>query len=187
MVLPYAWASGSAKLAGQPQDREVSGPGDPRFRVSVNLFGAQYDADKLLNIGTNRWSVKPEVGISRAWGPVTLELAPSVTFYTKNDDFLGKTREQDPLYAVQGHLTYSFGFGVWAALDATYYTGGRTTVDGVKSDDRQENTRVGVTFALPVDRRNSVKVNASTGAISRTGGDFTTVGVAWQFRWGGGL
>lgn len=215
VVVPYAWLSGTAKLNGQPQDREVSGFGDPRLRFSVLLYGApalslaefadykpdfivgaslavtaplgQYDPDKLVNIGTNRWSVKPEVGVSKTLGPWTLELDASVTFYTDNNDFLGgKTLERDPLYAVQGHLIYHTRVGVWVAVDATYYAGGATTVDGVEGE-RQENVRVGLTLAIPVDRWNSVKLYGSTGAIARTGGDFTTVGIAWQFRWGGGL
>jgi hypothetical protein len=215
-VVPYAWLSGTADFMGQPQEREVSGLADPRLQLSVNFYGApalslkefadyqqdliiggslqvsvpvgQYDADKLVNIGTNRWSVKPELGISKAWGPLTLELMAGVTFYTDNNDFFGgQRREQDPLYSVQAHVIYSFPFGIWAAVDGTYYAGGRTTVNGLTNDDRQENTRLGATVALPVDRHNSVKLYASTGATTRTGTDFTTVGIAWQFRWGGGL
>jgi hypothetical protein len=49
----------------------------------------QYDSDKLVNIGTNRWSFKPELGLSKALGPLTLELLPSVTFFTDNNDFFG--------------------------------------------------------------------------------------------------
>jgi Putative MetA-pathway of phenol degradation len=216
VVLPFAWVSGTATFRGQPREREVSGLADPRFRFSVNLYGApalslqefadyeqdliigaslqvsaplgQYDSSKLLNIGTNRWSIKPEVGVSKALGPLTLELAAGVTFYTNNDDFLnGMTLEQDPIYAVQGHLIYNFGAGVWGALDATYYTGGRTTVDGVKGDTLQENTRLGLTVALPVNRYNSIKLYASTGVFARTGSNFNTGGIVWQFRWGGGL
>jgi hypothetical protein len=216
VVLPFAWVSGTATFRGQPREREVSGLADPRFRFSVNLYGApalslqefadyeqdliigaslqvsaplgQYDSSKLLNIGTNRWSIKPEIGLSKALGPLTLELDAGVTFYTNNDDFLnGMTLEQDPIYAVQGHLIYNFGAGVWGALDATYYTGGRTTVDGVKGDTLQENTRLGLTVALPVNRYNSIKLYASTGVFARTGSNFNTGGIVWQFRWGGGL
>jgi hypothetical protein len=216
VVLPFAWVSGTATFRGQPREREVSGLADPRFRFSVNLYGApalslqefadykqdliigaslqvsaplgQYDSSKLLNIGTNRWSIKPELGVSKALGPLTLELDAGVTFYTHNDDFLnGMTLEQDPIYAVQGHLIYNFGAGVWGALDATYYTGGRTTVDGQKGDNVQENTRLGFTVALPVNRHNSIKLYASTGVFARTGSNFNTGGIVWQFRWGGGL
>ena len=216
VVLPYGWVSGNADFMGQPREREVDGFGDPRIRISVNFHGApalslpqfasyeqdliigaslqvsaplgQYDADKLVNIGTNRWSVRPELGISKALGPLTLELAADVTFYTDNHDFLGgQTREQDPIYSVQGHLIYHLRSGIWVAIDGNYYTGGRTTVDGVRGDDLQKNSRVGATVALPVNRYHSVKLYASTGVSTRTGSDFDTIGIAWQYRWGGGL
>lgn len=154
-ALPYACASGSAEFAGMPGKRDVCGLADPRVRLSVNFYGApaltleefatykqdilvgaslqvaaplgQYDADKLLNIGTNRWFIKPELGVSKALGPMTLELAAGVTFYTPNTDFFGgHEKQQDPIYSLQGHLVYSFPYGIWAALDGTYYRGGRT-------------------------------------------------------------
>jgi hypothetical protein len=216
VVVPYAWLSGSADVMGQPRESEVSGFADPRFRFSVNLYGApalslqefvnyrqnliigaslqvsaplgQYDADKLVNIGTNRWSCKPELGISKAVGPLTLELTTGVTLYTDNHDFFGgKTRAQAPIYSVQGHVSYSLGAGIWAALDGTYYTGGRTTVDGVEGNDLQNNTRLGVTIALPVNRHTSVKLYGSTGVSTRTGSDFDAVGIVVQYRWGAGL
>lgn len=216
VILPYAWVSGTAEFAGQPREREVSGFGDPRLRFSLNLYGApalsleefasyqqdtivgasvqvsvpsgQYNADRLVNIGTHRWFVKPELGLSKAWGPWTLELATAVTFFGDNDDFLGgRTREQNPIYAVQGGLIYSFRRGIWVALNGTYFTGGRTTIDGVKGNDLQKNSRAAVTVALPVNRHNSVKLYANTGVSTRTGSDFDTIGIAWQYRWGGGL
>jgi hypothetical protein len=215
-ILSYVCASGSAELAGVPMERNVCGLIDPRFRLSVNLYGApaltlkefasykqdiiigasmqvgvplgQYDADKLLNIGTNRWFIKPEAGVSKALGPLILELAAGVTFYTQNSNFLGgNEKEQEPLYSLQGHLVYGFKSGVWVALDGTYYRGGQTTINGVGGDDLQENTRVGLTLALPVNRHNSIKLYANTGATTRTGGDFDSVGIVWQYRWGGGL
>jgi hypothetical protein len=216
IVVPYAWLSATGTLNEEGQSRNVSGFADPAVRFSVNLYGApalslkefkdyrqdtiigvslqvtaplgQYDSDKLVNIGTNRWSFKPEVGISQALGRWTLEAIGGVTFYTKNDDFFGgNTREQDPIYSVQGHLIYNFPWGIWAALNATYYTGGRTRVNGVEGDDLQSNWRLGATLTLPVDLHNSVKLYSSSGVQTRTGGDFTLVGIAWQYRWGGGL
>lgn len=215
-VAPYAWISGSADYQGALATREVSGFGDPRFRLSVNFYGApalslkqieeyeqdliigatlavtaplgQYDSDKLVNIGQNRWSFRPELGVSKALGPVTLELAADATFYTDNHDFLGgHTRKQDPIYSVQGHVVYRLRSGIWMALDGIYYTGGRTAVDGVRGNDLQQNSRTGLTVALPVDRHNSVKLYASTGVSTRTGSDFDAIGIAWQYRWGGGL
>lgn len=215
IVLPYAWLSGSALYQGEPREREVSGLGDPRLRVAVNFYGApalsvpefasyrqdlivgaslqvtapvgQYDSSKLVNIGTNRWSVKPELGISKAVGPLTLELMAAVVYYTENDDFYGgSTVTQDPVYSAQTHLTYNLGSGNWVAVDAVYYTGGRSTVDGVTGDDLQRNTRFGATYAHAIDRHHSLKLHASSGVSTRTGTDYDTIAIAWQYRWGAG-
>ncbi len=213
VVLPYAWASGNATVVGDFRERIISGLADPRFRFSVNFLGApaltmeefkdyqqdtivgfkldvtvpggQYDADKLLNIGSNRWSVKPEIGISKRLGQWTLELAGGIRFYTDNEDFLGSTvREQKPIYSLQSHLIYSFSHGIWAAVDGTYYYGGRTTVDGIEGSDLQNNVRLGVTLALPVNRYNSLKFYYSAGVLTRAGSNFHAVGIAWQYRFG---
>jgi hypothetical protein len=153
------------------------------LQVSVPL--GQYDDSKLINLGSNRWSFKPELGISKAWGPWTFELAPSVTFFSNNTDFVGgNTFAQAPFYAVQGHILYTFQSGVWMALDGVYFAGGRTALNGVKSDNEQANTRAGFTLALPIDTHNSLKLSASTGITTRTGSEFSAVGVAWQYRWG---
>jgi hypothetical protein len=215
-VAPYTWLSGSAELDGEPVSRRVSGFADPRFRLSVNLYGApsltmkefpafhqdlivgaalqvsvpwgQYDDTRLVNIGTNRWFFKPSLGVSKAVGPWILEATAAVTLYTDNTDFYGgKTREQDPLYAAEAHVIRSFSYGIWGSIDATYFTGGSTTIDGVAKRDLQRNWRVGATLALPVNKRNSVKLYGSSGVSARTGNDYDLVGVAWQYRWGGGI
>ena len=215
VILPYSSFSANALVGGQPREREMSGLGDPRFRFSINLFGApalsakefanykqdlivgvslqvsaplgQYDDSKLLNLGNNRWSFRPELGISKTWGQWTAEFAPSAFYFTDNTDFFsGKTFAQAPIYFVRGHLIYNFESGVWASLDGSYIAGGRTTVNGVRGDNEQTNTRVGLTLALPVDRQNSIKLSASTGLSTRTGSEFSAFGVAWQYRWGAG-
>ena len=216
VIVPTSSFSAQGIVNGQPAERQMSGFGDPRFRVSVNLFGApalsakdfvnyqqdlivgvsmqvsaplgQYDDSKLLNLGFNRWSFKPELGISKAWGPWTFELTPSVLIFSDNKDFFGgNTFSQAPIYTVQGHILYTFKSGIWMALDGLYFAGGHTALNGVRSDNEQINTRVGFTLALPVDRNNSLKLSASTGVTTRTGSEFSAVGVAWQYRWGGGF
>lgn len=216
LIVPYTWLSGTANYAGEPIQRIVNGGGDPKLRWSINLYGApalaledfigyrqdlivgaslqlsvpagQYDASRVINIGANRWSLKPEIGVSKALAPWTFELALAANVYTENDDFFGgHKRSQDPLYSVQAHAIYGFRSGVWASVDATYYTGGRTTIDGTRSNDLQQNWRIGATVAVPVDANNSIKLYASNGTSSRTGNDYDLVGVAWQTRWGGGL
>jgi len=216
VIVPYARTAGSADYLGDNRYRAMSSFTDSRFRVSVNFHGApavslkefasykqdlilgasvqvmaptgKYDADRLLNNGTNRWAVKPEFGASKAWGPWILEVALAGTYFFDNDDFFGgKHRSQDPLYALQGHLIHSFPSGIWVALDGTYFTGGRTTVDGVRSADMQRNTRGGVTVAVPINRQHSLKFAASSGFSARTGNNYDLYAVGWQYRWGGGM
>lgn len=215
-VLAGGCLSGSAESNGVLLSREVCGALDPAFRVSLNLYGApamtleefrqyrqdlivgvsfqvqaplgQYDPERLVNLGTHRWTLKPEVGASKKLGALTVEGALGLSLFTRNDGFFGgQTREQAPIVSTQVHLIYEFSGGTWLALNATYYEGGRTTVNGVKRNDELGNSRLGATLALPVDRRNSVKLHASEGVTVRHGEDFRTVGIAWQYRWGGGL
>jgi hypothetical protein len=215
LIAPYTWADGSAKLAGEGRTRKVSGFNDPRLRFSMLIYGApalslenfrdyepdliigtsfevtpplgQYDSDKLLNIGTNRWSFKPEVGVSKTMGPLTLEVATGVRLYSDNDDFLdGRTLKVHPLYSVQAHLIYSITPGIWLGLDGLYYTGGRGIIDGRKGESL-EDARIGLTLALPINRYNSVKLYGSTDVYSKAGSKLDVLGMVWQFRWGGGL
>jgi len=212
----YSTLSGRADLAGVPRARDVTGWGDPRIRLSINLHGApaltlpeirsyrqdliigasltawaplgQYDETKVINLGTNRWSLKPEIGASQAFGPWIVEVIGAAQFYQDNDEFFtNSTREQEPVYSVQGGGIRSFGSGAWLALFATFYSGGRTTVDGVRGSDFKDNSRIGLTLSLPINRNNSIRIYANTGVSTRTGSDFDALGVAWQYRWGGGL
>ena len=216
VVLPFAHVRGSAAYAGEPVERDISGAGDPRLRFSVNLYGApalsvaelaswkqglivgwsvqvsaplgQYDPSRLVNIGTNRWMARTELGMSQAMGRWILEFAGAAAIFEDNDDFFGgRTREQDPVYSLQAGVVHGFPRGAWMALNGTYYTGGRTRLDGERRNDLQRNSLIGFTLAVPLGRRDSIKLYASTGLATRVGSDADTLGIAWQHRWGGGL
>jgi hypothetical protein len=216
VLLPYASLSGDGYLDGSYVTREQTGLADPKFYFTYNFYGAPalsiedfgsfqqdliigvafkltaplgvYQQDKLVNIGTNRWSLTPEIGISQAIGKWTLEAATAVALYTDNTEFdTDKTRKQDPVYSVQFHAIYSFPRNIWASIGATYYAGGRTSVDGVFNNDLQQNWRTGFTLALPIDRKHSIKILGSSGVSTRTGTDYDTLGIFWQYRWGRGF
>jgi len=212
IIMPFSDLSGTASVGGQPAQRQISGLNDARLRFSVNFIGApalsmqefanyrqdlivgasvqvsapigQYDPNRLVNIGSNRWFIKPDIGISKALGAFTLELSAGVICFSKNDNYYGgSSLEQDPVYTTQAHITYSFGNGVWVALDGTYDYGGRTTLNGVQQDDAMENSRFGVTLAVPVNRNYSIKLYGSSGVSIRTGSDYNLAGLALQYRW----
>ena len=216
VIAPYSDLSGSAVVAGQTRERHINGFGDPRFRLSINFYGApalslseypaykqdlifgasvqvsppwgQYDPSRAVNLGTNRWSIKPDVGFSKTCAPFTFDFTAGVTFFSRNNDYFGgQDVDQAAIYSTQANLSYDLGRGLWVAAGATYYWGGRTTVDGTERDDALSNSRFGLTVALPLDRHYSLKFNASNGVSTRTGTSFDTVGLVLQYRWGAGL
>jgi hypothetical protein len=104
------------------------------------------------------------------------------------DDFFGGQRlEQAPIYSGQGHGVYNFKDGLWAAADATYFTGGAATIGGERRDNKLDNWRFGLTLTLPIDRYNSLKPAGSSGVSTRSVTDYDAYLLAWQHRWGGGF
>lgn len=144
----------------------------------------QYDASRLINIGSNRWAFKPELGLSQPLGNVFLEAAAGAWLFTANTDFFGgQRREQKPLWTFQLHAGYTFRPALWLARNATYYTGGQRRVNGVAKQDRQANSRYGLTLSVPLWQHISAKLAWSTGFTTRAGGDFDTFAAAVQYVW----
>lgn len=215
VAIPYVWGSAQGRLAGDFQAITRSGLLDPRLRFAVNLIGApamnlkefvgyrqktnlgvsvvvvaptgQYDPNKLINIGSNRWAFKPELGLSRAVGRWTLDLYGGAWLFTANANFQGQTRRQNPIGTAQFHASYTLRPRFWISFNANFFTGGRTTVDGVPRLDFQRNSRAGTTVSIPLNRRQSVKVAFSTGAFTTIGANFDSVAVTYQYLWGAGL
>jgi len=210
VVLPYVRGDFTGTLEGEPAEASRAGIGDVKLRLAMNFIGTpaltpaefakraptttlgasltvsvptgEYHDDKLINVGTNRWAIKPEIGVSQPIGRWFLEAYAGAWFFGDNDNFFGgRHREQDPLTSIQAHVAYVFRPRLWLALDGTYYDGGRSTIDGVLKDDRQTNSRVGMTLAVPISPRQALKFSWSQGASTRIGSDFTAYGIAWQY------
>jgi hypothetical protein len=183
MRLRFSWL-----LLGAPASSPAEILKAPRKTIlgaslSVTAPTGQFFPEKLINIGTSRWAFKPEIAISQPLGKRWLiDFYSGIWFFTENDTFYPGTsvRTQDPLGSFQGHISYNIQPLMWVALDMTFYTGGRSSVDGIEMDDRQSNSRIGATMVLPVGKRNSVKLAYSTGAIIRSGADFTSFSAGWM-------
>jgi hypothetical protein len=212
LITPYVWGDISGNVGDSRSSISRSGVADATFQIAVNLLGGpalspaeflkrtpettvgaslavsmpvgQYDASKLVNIGTNRWAFKPQIGISKPLGAWFLECYGAAWFFGENNDYLGGARQrQAPILSLQLHASYTFKPRLWLAVDATGYRGGQTTVNGVDKANLQSNSRVGVTLSLPLARSQSVKLAYSDGATTRIGASFRTVSLAWQFAW----
>jgi hypothetical protein len=154
--------------------------------LSLVLPLGEYDSTQLINLGTNRWAFKPEVGLSHAVGRWKIECYGGAWLFTTNTAFYGRgRREQQPIGETQLHLEYQLGRGIATTFNANYYTGGRTAVDGRRNFDLQQNSRVGATLKLPAGPRSGLRVAVSWGAYTTVGAAFTSVSTAYLYSWGG--
>jgi hypothetical protein len=213
-VIPTATGTWKATIADNDTSTSRTGFGDPVLKLSVNFIGSpaltmtefrdyrqsmvvgasiavtapvgQYYADRLINLGTNRWSFSPRVGASQVAGRWLLEGYASATFYSTNDDFYGgKTLEQDPFYDVQAHAIYTIrGADMWVAGSVGYGSGGRSTIDGVPKS-RIENIRISGVLRVPIARGHALKLAYISGLKTALGTDFDTFQLAYQYAWGG--
>ena len=211
VAIPYAWGEVSGRVFEEARTVTRSGVADTRVRFSVNLRGndamhlgefvkaprkaivgtsvtllvptGEYDRTKLINLGNHRWGFKPEVGLAVPIGRWDIDAYTGVWLFTANDDFFpgSKERTQDPILAIQGHVSYTFKPRLWLAVDSTWYSGGKSRVDGGEPTAAVANSRLGATLSIPASRRQSLKIAYSNGVSVRTGTDFSTIAVGWQF------
>ena len=109
--------------------------------ASIQLVAptAQYYSGHLVNPGNNRFAFKPELGYSRRWGNWILDAYGGVWLFTANNDYLTgsefskrrRTLTQDPVGAIEMHLSYDVKPRLWVSVDGNYWYGGETTVDGL--------------------------------------------------------
>ena len=212
VFVPYVFGKVNGTVFEERREVSRSGLGDIRIRVTQMLTGSpalkakefasfkrktligaslsviiptgQYDPRRLVNVGSNRWAFKPEIGISKPLGNWTFELAAGAWLFTPNNNFFdGNRREQKPLLSLQAHVSYTIRPRMWVAVGGTYFNGGRTIVNKVLNSDMQNNVRLGATFSYPFGKNHSLKVTSFRGATTRIGSNLTTIAVGWQYTW----
>ena len=210
--LPYSFLSGDLKYRGRDTSGTRSGFTDSRLRFGINFIGSpalapaefakykqgtivgaslvtsiptgQYFDEKLINLGSNRWGFKPEIGISTDVDRFFIEAYAGVWLYTKNSEYIvTNTLQQDPLYSFQFHTSYLFKNYMWVAFNAAYSTGGQTTLNGVKNNDYQNNARIGITYSTPITPQFSAKLQYHSAIETRRGGDYKIFAATLQYTW----
>jgi len=212
--VPYSWSLTEGFLADQYRERDISGMADMQVRFAINLLGApsmdkeafrqllanpetivglsllfklptgEYQPDKLINIGANRWAAKPAIGTIVPIVPSLLfEFEFGIWLFGENDQFLGQTSKQQPIYSAEAHLVKITRSGVWASLDANFYRGGRTSIDASNQANLQSNSRAGVTLFYPWKRRHGVRGSYSKNIYTESGGDFRTLSLSYTYAW----
>jgi hypothetical protein len=212
LEVPYTDGVTKGQVAGLPARRDVSGLGDVSLTLAINLVGApsmnreqfqafradpgpivaasfklvaptgEYEDDKLINIGSNRWAGRVELGYIQPLNPKWLaEFSLGTWFFQDNDEFLGTVLRQDNITSFAANVVRRFGPGFWASLDATFYVGGGTHVAGGGRQSFKRNARMGLSLAYPLSPGHALKATWSSGVATESGGDYDTLGLTYVF------
>lgn len=169
-----------AEYRAQADHETIVGAG-----LAMQLPTGEYFDDKLINLGSNRFTFRPQLGVVHNRGKWSVELTTAAWIYTDNADFFnGKKLEQDPLYTADAHLIYTFLPGLWLGASVGYGGGSESTVNGIPGDDQQNNLGWGLGLGIPINRALGVKVAyIGTRTHARTGLDADTLTCAFSVMW----
>ena len=215
-LLPFHKTEWDGLLSGEPASAQRNGMGDPHFRLSINLLGAptseskvsddskeaintvvgaaiavgvplgEYFEDKLLNLGSNRYTIRPQIGVVHTRGPWSYELTGSIFFFTDNDSFLSDSQhEQKAFYAAQAHIVRVFTPGIWGSLSGGYGQGGASKVNGVPKEDKREGFIAALSFGIPITSDQSLKCSyiwAKTQTDIETRSRTDTFTLGWSIK-----
>jgi len=203
---------------GDSFGQSASGFGDPTVQLDVNLFGTpplkstvdlvnyeptwtidaavmlavpigQYDEDRLINIGLNRFygrfalPMKYHFGAFADGYKTSIEVTPSVWFFLQNDDFIGHTLENDPLWQVEAHVTHDFTRSFSASLDLLYRTGFQSEIDGVEVGDEITVGNIGLTLNYQLKNNFAIRAGYSSNLFGDDGLDNSVVRLQLVYGW----
>ncbi len=191
-LIPMGRVSGEGSLFGKTFSQSTNGFGDPTLEFVIGLIGpppiknipdsiryepgfsldllldlivpiGEYDNDKALNMGQNRWYGRvaaPIVWQIGNWVPgrrTTLEFIPSIWLYGDNKDFVGHQLSTDPKFQLEAHLTRDFHKDFWGSVDTNYISGGKSSINGLSGDDLD---MLGVGFTLGYHINDNLQLTA---------------------------
>jgi hypothetical protein len=145
----------------------------------------EYFEDKLINLGTNRFSFTPQFGVVHTRGKWTTEFSASVSFFTDNGEFFnGAVHHEDPYLVGQGHLIYTFMPGLWLGASLGYGYGGESTINQVAADDLKGNLGWGLSAGISVTRNFGFKIAyIAIRTRETTGSDNDTFTIGCSLQW----
>jgi len=215
VTAPWASGHWEGVVESDFRSRNATGFGDARIAIETLFWGApaltksefaayrpktvagasldiimptgEYDPSKLVNLGSNRWVFNPEIGVAHNFEKWVVELGVAAGIYSDNDDFFGgNTLEQDDFFALKIGFVRTIRPGFWLSFNAAYGWGGQTSVGGITKDTEQSNARGGVTLAYAIRPNQGLVFSLASGYTWRAGPDFDSIGIAYQYSWGGG-
>lgn len=212
VVLPYIAGYNEGEYLGREIGISRSGFGDLRLRFSFNFVGSKamnvleyqnyspgfvsgisvqiiaptgfYSGEYLINIGSNRWVVKPQWGMAKNYKKWIFEGYLGVWLFGENKDFLqGNSLKQEPLYVIKGHVIKSLKKSKWLSLSAGYAMGGNTKINDVERQTEISNLRLAFMYTIPLSKNSSLKFSAVSGIRFKKGADYDGLAVVYQYNW----
>ena len=106
--------------------------------LAVSVPTGEYFSDRLINLGGNRYSLRPQLGLQHREGPWVVEATGTAFLFGENDDFFGGQRlTQKPLFSLDGSIEYHFAPGVWLSAGGAIAAGGQSAINGVDKNDER--------------------------------------------------
>lgn len=206
------------KTLGVAFNQSSTGFADPSAQLVVNLFGTpplktnfdlidyeptwnidaavmlgvpigEYDDDKLVNLGLNRWFGRIAFPVTYNFGVFTrgymksLELIPSVWLFADNDDFMGQKLENDPMWQFEAHLTNDFTPSFFGSLDVLYRSGLQTEIDGVEVGDELNIGNLGFTLSYQVTDNLAIRTGFSSNVFGDDDVDNSMARIQLVYGW----
>lgn len=210
---PLAGLDGS--IAGTNIHGSISGAGDTSYQCAMLIKGGPalsierfanykpatslglsltvtaptglYNSNKILNLGSDRWSFKPEIALNYPFGPDQkweFDAYGNALFYTDNASYHGKEiLRQEALPGLEGHISYALNERIWVSLDMRYSFRATTDVDGVSQDNSQQNLIVGSELSISLSPQNSLTFVFAKAIVHKNGPTATGFTIKYDYTW----
>jgi hypothetical protein len=154
--------------------------------VGIVLPTGEYSSDQLLNLGSNRWIVLPQLSVLHQRHKWQFELTGSVFLFGDNNNFWqGTVREQDPLWFIQGHIIYTFKPGLWGGVSSGYGYGSRSTVSGLRLADDSRLRYWRISLGVPINPRQGLSFSfAAARSNTRRDANLNRFTLGWSMMFG---
>jgi hypothetical protein len=128
--------------------------------ISVQLPTGEYLEDKLINLGSNRFTIRPQLGVQHRRRNWTFEATASMWLHTDNESFFNGNRlSRDAFFSLDGAIIYSFNSGIWLSAAAGVGVGGRSAVNGVANRDSRTDSVWALGIGFPINRWLGLRIN----------------------------